>query len=55
MIHHECTKDTKASSAVQDASHAVPEELDIEIDEEANFVTGDFEVREELSAVNGGE
>jgi len=32
MIHHEGTKDTKASLAVQDASHALPEELDVEIE-----------------------
>jgi hypothetical protein len=32
-IHHEGTKGTKASSAVQDPSHAVPEEFDIEVDE----------------------
>jgi len=33
MIHAEGTKGTKATSAVQDASDAVPEELDIEVDE----------------------
>jgi hypothetical protein len=32
MIHHEGTKDTKVSSAVQDASHALAEEFDVEIE-----------------------
>jgi hypothetical protein len=36
MIHHEGTKDTKGSSAVQDASHAASEEVDVEIEEEAD-------------------
>ena len=45
----------KVSSAVQHASHTVPEELDVEIEEETYSVTSELEVGEELGAVNRGE
>jgi hypothetical protein len=53
MIQHEGTKGTKASSSVQDASHSVPEEFHVEVDEQANTVTCKLEVGKKLGAVNG--
>jgi hypothetical protein len=55
IIHHEGTKGTKASSAVQNASHAVPEQFDIEIYEEPHFMIRELEIGEKLSTVNSGE
>ena len=50
---HEGLKATKGSSPNEHASHSASEETDIEVDEEADCVTADFEVGEKLGAVNG--
>jgi len=46
-------KATKDSSPNEHASHSASEETDIEVDEEADCITTDFEVGEKLGAVNG--
>jgi hypothetical protein len=41
-VHHEGTKDTRVSSTVQETAHAVLEEFDIEIEEEADGAAGEL-------------
>jgi hypothetical protein len=50
-VHHRGTEGWRCSSAIQNTSHAVPDELHVEIEEEADAEACEPEVCEQLRAV----